>query len=308
MSEQSAGRKRHSHERAVRTPPGKRVSRVFVVLRDATEGFIDHRDLTLAASIAYYTALSLAPLLVLGLWLVASISPGAQNEFVEQIGVLGGSEARAATQLIVDNASANPSIGSLAGIVGIVLLILSATAVFSQLQTALNAIWQVDVKAGQQPISLVWDWVRRRLLSIGILAAIVFVLIVSLIVDAVLGMVFRHAGAVWEVVNQFAALVIFALLFAALFKFLPDARLSWRDTWLGAALTSVLFAAGKYAIGAYTANSGFAGAYGPAGSLAVLLVWVYYSATIFLFGAEIVQVMLLSRRGARKPQPYAKSD
>ena len=308
MSERNAERKRHSHERAASASLGKRVTRIFVVLRNAAEGFIDHGDLTLAASIAYYTALSLAPLLVLGLWLVASISPGAQNEFVEQIGVLGGSEARAATQLIVDNASANPSVGSLAGVVGIVLLILSATAVFSQLQTALNAIWRVDVKAGQQPINMVWGWVRRRLLSIGILAAIVFVLIVSLSVDAVLGMVLRHAGAVWEAVNQFAALVIFALLFAALFKFLPDARLSWRDTWLGAALTSVLFAVGKYAIGAYTASSGLAGAYGPAGSLAVLLVWVYYSATIFLFGAEIVQVMLLSRRGARKPQPYAKPD
>ena len=308
MSERNAERKRHSHERGASASLGKRVTRIFVVLRDAAEGFIDHGDLTLAASIAYYTALSLAPLLVLGLWLVASISPGAQNEFIEQIGVLGGSEARAATQLIVDNASANPSVGSLAGVVGIVLLILSATAVFSQLQTALNAIWRVDVKAGQQPINMVWGWVRRRLLSIGILAAIVFVLIVSLSVDAVLGMVLRHAGAVWEVVNQFAALVIFALLFAALFKFLPDARLSWRDTWLGAALTSVLFAVGKYAIGAYTASSGLAGAYGPAGSLAVLLVWVYYSATIFLFGAEIVQVMLLSRRGTRKPQPYAKPD
>ncbi len=308
MSERSAGRKRHSPEKAERASPGKRVSRVFGVLRDAAEGFIDHGDLTLAASIAYYTALSLAPLLVLGLWLVASISPGAQEQFVEQIGVLGGSEARAATQVIIDNASANPSIGSLAGVVGIALLILSATAVFSQLQTALNAIWQVDVKAGQQPINMVWDWVRRRLLSIGILAAIVFVLIVSLLVDAVLGIVFRYVGAVWEVVNQFAALVIFALLFAALFKFLPDARLSWRDTWLGAALTSVLFAVGKYAIGVYTANSGLASAYGPAGSLAVLLVWVYYSATIFLFGAEIVQAMLLSRRGSRKPQPYAKPD
>jgi membrane protein len=113
---------------------------------------------------------------------------------------------------------------------------------------------------------------------------------------------------VWDVANELISLIVFTSLFAALFKYLPDARLSWRDTWLGAALTSVLFAVGKYAIGAYTANSGLASAYGPAGSLAVLLVWVYYSATIFLFGAEIVQVMLLRRRGARKPQPYAKPD
>jgi len=307
MGERNAERKSRS-----RKPGGKilaRVSRVFVVARDAVEGFIEHGDLTFAASIAYYTALSLAPLLVLGLWVVASISPGAQSEFVDQIGVLGGSEAKAATQLIVDNASANPSIGSFAGLVGIVLLIFSATAVFSQLQTALNAIWHVDLKAGDQPIHLVWGWVRRRLLSIGILAAIVFVLIVSLAVDTALGVLLQHAGAAWDLVNQIVALIIFALLFAALFKFLPDARLSWRDTWLGAALTSVLFAAGKYAIGAYTAHSGVAGAYGPAGSLAVLLVWVYYSATIFLFGAEIVQVVLLKRKHREAtPQPYAKQD
>jgi len=137
----------------------------------------------------------------------------------------------------------------------------------------------------------------------------VFVLIVSLAVDTALGVLLQHAGAAWDLVNQIVALIIFALLFAALFKFLPDARLSWRDTWLGAALTSVLFAAGKYAIGAYTAHSGVAGAYGPAGSLAVLLVWVYYSATIFLFGAEIVQVVLLKRKHREAtPQPYAKQD
>lgn len=305
MSERNEGTS--GKDRAAESPI-RRIARIPGVLRDAAEGFIDHDDLTLAASIAYYTALSLAPLLVLGLWLVASISPGAQEEFIRQIGVLGGSEAKAATELIVENAASNPSIGSLAGIVGIALLILSATAVFSQLQTALNTIWQVDLKKGTQPMHLVWDWVRRRMLSIGILAAIVFVLVVSLLVDAVLGLLFRSTDEAWDVVNQVAALVVFALLFAALFKFLPDARLSWRDTWLGAVLTSALFAIGKYAIGAYTAHSGLAGAYGPAGSLAVLLVWVYYSATIFLFGAEIVQVVLTRRKGAPKPQPYAKPD
>jgi membrane protein len=265
----------------------------------AIGGFVDHGDLTLAASIAYYTALSLAPLLVLGLWLAASIDPKAQGELIDQIGFLAGNDARVAIQLIVDNASAKPSVGSVAGWLGIGVLLFSATAVFSQLQAALNAIWKVEQTIADKPAYLVWAWARRRLLSIGILAAVMFVLSVSLLVSAALAFVLSRSGPVWDVLNQLVAIAVFVCLFAALFKYLPDTRLSWRDTWIGAVATALLFAAGKFAIGQYLAHSAIGGAYGPAGSLVVLLVWVYYSAAIFLFGAELVQALVLARRGDR---------
>ena len=275
-------------------------------IEDVADGFVAHADLTLAASISYYTALSLAPLLVLGLWLAASVSPGAQTEIVHQIGQLAGDDAATAIQVIVDNASNRPSLGSIAGLLGVVLLLLSATAVFSQLQTALNVVWNVEA-AERDRASIVWGWVRRRLLSIGILAAFAFVLIVSLAISTMLSMLLSSSGEVWDLVNQIVAFFVFALLFAALFRYLPDRRMPWRETWFGAAITSLLFSAGKYAIGEYVSHTGLAGSYGPAGSLAVLLVWVYYSATIFLLGAEIARAMATVRtqRHGRANAPAA---
>ena len=263
---------------------------------NAINGFIDHGDLTLAASIAYYTALSLAPLLVLGIWLAASISPHAQADLVGQVGYLAGDDARVAVQLVVDNAASRPSAGSVAGWLGIGILIFSATAVFSQLQTALNTILNVSAPAVVSTRHLLWRWFRRRLLSIGILAAVTFVLIVSLSVSAILGVALPNHGTLWDVANELISLVVFTSLFAALFKYLPDARLSWRNTYAGASITALLFTAGKFAIGQYLAHTGVGGAYGPAGSFVVLLVWVFYSASIFLFGAEVVQALLVFER------------
>ncbi|MEO7430565.1 MAG: YihY/virulence factor BrkB family protein [Dokdonella sp.] len=267
----------------------------------AINGFIDHDDLTLAASIAYYTALSLAPLLVLGLWLAASVSPNAQAELIAQIGLLAGNDAQAAVQLIIENASSKPSAGSFAGLIGIGVLVFSATAVFSQLQGALNVILEVDAPPRTETTYLLLQWLRRRMLSIGILAAVTFVLMVSLVVSAVLGMLLPKEGEVWDMATQVITTIVFTVLFAALFKYLPDARLSWRHTVFGALITALLFTAGKYGIGAYLANSGVGGSYGPAGSLVVLLVWVFYSAAIFLFGAEIVQA-IATARGVRTAQ------
>jgi membrane protein len=272
---------------------------------NAINGFIDHGDLTLAASIAYYTALSLAPLLVLGIWLAASISPHAQLDLIGQIGYLAGDDARAAMQLIVDNASSRPSVGSVAGWLGIGILFFSATAVFSQLQTALNTILNLAAPINVDTRYLLWRWLRRRLLSIGILAAVTFVLIVSLSISAVLGVFLPSHGTIWDVANELVALAVFTSLFAALFKYLPDARLSWRNTFAGASITALLFTAGKFAIGQYLAHTSIGGAYGPAGSFVVLLVWVFYSASIFLFGAEVVQALLAMEKLPPTADPAA---
>lgn len=268
-----------------------RGARPLHVLRDAAAGFVAHGDLTLAASIAYYTAFSLAPLLVLALWLAASVTYGAQAELVSQVGALAGDQARQAVATIVANASQRPSFGGLAGLAGIVVLIVGASAVFSQLQTALNIVSGGADATPLRRTEAIKAWLRRRLLSFGLLAAFVFLLIVSLTVSTVLAVLLPRSGDAWEIVNQLIAFAVFALLFAGLFRYLPDRRPPWRAIRVAAAATALLFGLGKYAIGEYLAHSGVAGAYGPAGSLAVLLAWVYYSAAIFLFGAEMVRAL-----------------
>ena len=268
------------------------------VLRDAIRGFFRHAGLTLAASVAYYTALSLAPLLILGLWLGASVSPLAQAELVNQVNTLVGSAAGDAITLVVDNATRKPSLGSAAGIISILLMLFSASAVFSQLQKALNVIWGVQRLEDGKPGLFLRLWLRRRLLAIGIIAAFVFVFIVSLVVNTTLTLLLPQSESVWKVANETAGLLVFTLLFGALFRYLPDHRTAWRDIGLGALVTALLFSVGKYLISMYLAHSTLAGAYGPAGSVALMLVWVFYSAAIFLFGAELIGV-LAARRGGR---------
>ncbi|HZP67952.1 MAG TPA: YihY/virulence factor BrkB family protein [Rudaea sp.] len=270
----------------MRGPLSIKPTRLF---KDAVRGFAEHDDLTLAASISYYTALSLAPLLVLVLWIAASISPGAKIELVHQVALVAGPDAGEAVNAIVTAASRRPSLGSVAGVFGVAILVVAASAVFVQLQTALNLIW-ADRDDCERRSNAFLLWLRRRLLAMGILAAFAFLLIVSLVVSAMLAVLLPWHGPILDIVNQIVSLVVFALLFAGLFQLLPDKRVGWRDATAGAIVTAVLFAAGKFAIEEYLAHSGIAGSYGPAGSLAVILVWVYYSASIFLFGAECVRV------------------
>ena len=269
-----------------------------LVVRDALTGFFDHAALTLAASIAYYTALSLAPLLILGLWLSASISPTAQAELVNQVDALVGPAAGDAIKLVIDNAASRPSFGSTAGVISLLLMVFSASAVFSQLQTALNVIWGVQELGDPKPSLFLRLWLRRRLLAIGIIAAFVFVFVVSLVMNTTLVLLLPQSDSIWMVVNEGIGLVVFTILFAALFRYLPDQRTAWRNIGLGALVTAALFSVGKYVIGMYLARSPLAGAYGPAGSMALLLVWVFYSAVIFLFGAELIGAFA-KRRGER---------
>lgn len=279
----------------------------FSVLREVVRRFFSHAALTLSASIAYYTTLSLAPLLILGLWLGASISPLAQTELVEQVNALVGPAAGDAIELVVDNAARKPSLGSIAGIISVLLMLFSASAVFSQLQKALNVIWGVQSLEDGKPGLFLRLWLRRRLLAVGIIAAFVFVFIVSLLMNTTLALLLPEDESIWRWINDGAGLLIFTVLFAALYRYLPDHRIAWRDIGLGALLTAGLFSAGKYLISMYLAHSTLAGAYGPAGSVALLLVWVFYSAAIFLFGAELIGV-LATRRADATVKPNLKSE
>lgn len=271
------------------------------VVAHAVSRFINDDALTLCAALSFYTLLSFAPLLVLAVWASGSLAPGAQEAMLGQFGALAGEDARLAAQAVVDSASERPALGSLAGVLGVATSIVGATTVFAQLQSSLNTLWGIEAR----PHNAVWGWVRRRFLSIGVIAAIGFVLIVSLLVSSVLGLLLTRSGPVWDVLNQAISVAVFAGLFALLFRFLPDARLPWRTAAWGGAVTAVLFGIGKWVIGLYLASGDVGGAYGAAGSLVVLLVWVYYSAAIFFFGAELVQAWLEAHGGRIEPAAHA---
>ncbi len=264
-----------------------RVSPLKLARRVASD-FLADDVLTLSAALAFYTLLSFAPLLVLGVWASSSLAPGAQDAMLGQIQSLAGDDARLAAQAVVDSANKRPSLGSIAGIVGIVTSLVGATTVFAQLQASLNHIWGIKAK----PTNAIWGWLRRRVLSMGVILAIAFVLAASLLLSTALGAVLTRTGPLWDIVNQAVTAVVFGVLFALLFRYLPDARLRWRHAVLGGVVTAILFAIGKWLIGFYLARGDVGGAYGAAGSLVVLLVWVYYSGAIFFFGAELVQAWL----------------
>ena len=259
-------------------------------IRAAVVGFVDHDDLTLAASLAYYTALSLAPLVILALWTAGALSWNAQDALVSEVRRVAGDAVARTVGTVIDSAQLHPALGSVAGWLGVIVLVMGAAAVFAQLQLALNIIFGVQSPAHAPSTYWVVRWLRRRLLSVGILASATFVLIVSLVVSAFLAMILpSDERIVAAVVNNGATLIALAALFSALFRYLPDTHLSWRDTSTGALLTAILFAIGKAAIARYVTRTSAGSAYGPAGSFVVLLVWVYYSAAIFLFGAEWIQ-------------------
>lgn len=270
---------------------------------DAVHGFFADGVLALSASLAFYTMLSFAPLLVLVIWLSTLTGYDTRQMLLDQLAGIAGPGARTTAATIYDSARERPSLGSITGIASIVMALVGATTVFAQLQTSLNRIFGIRARPGRA----LWGWLRQRVLSVGVIAAFGFVLIVSLLASALLGMLLSRSGAAWDVANQIISTAIMAVLFAVLFRYLPDARLPWRKVMWGGLITALLFALGKWAIGLYLASGSISGVYGAAGSLAVLLVWMYYSGAIFFFGAEVVHAW--ARAGdARLPlPPHAES-
>jgi len=264
--------------------------------------FADDDCLSLAGALAFYTALSLAPLLVVLLRIASFMGESAQQSFVGQVQGVVGEQAGAGVKVIIDSADKQPGWGSIAGIISLIILIFSATGVFAQLQFSLNRIWNVEAK----PSEGVWGWLRKRLLSMGMIVAIAFLLLVSLAASAILGMVIPSEWIIWQVVNLGVSLVVFTLLFAVMYKYLPDVTIHWRDVWTGAIVTAVLFAAGKFGIELYLANSSTASAYGAAGSLLVLLIWVYYASLLVFLGAEYTQVNARLRGSPIEPSAHAQ--
>jgi membrane protein len=262
---------------------------MWSLAKEAVRAWSDDYAPSMGAALAYYTLFSIAPLLLIVI-AVAGFAFGAEaarGEIFEQLsGLMGASGAQAIEDLL--RSADRPGAGTLAMLAGVVTLLMGATAVFGELQNSLDRIWRAPARKQQQG----WlNLVRSRLLSFGMILAIAFLLMVSLALSAVLS-----AIGEWRLLDTAASFALVTLLFAAIYKIIPRVRIAWRDVWVGAAVTAALFALGKFLIGLYLGKSSVASAFGAAGSLVAVMVWVYYSAQIFLLGAEFTRLYAHARR------------
>ena len=265
------------------------MKKIWSILKAAFRDFLADGAMAWAAAIAFYTALSFAPIVLLLISVGDFIGRDTREGMIDEVQRVLGDEAGGIIETIVSNAEQQQGNGTVAFLVSLGVTLFSASAVFGQLQVALNHIWEVKPAPGGGGLSSVWTWLRKRLLSMGMVLAIAFLLIASLVASAVVSYVVPADGTAAHLGTIAVSLVIFVPLFALMFKYLPDAKVQWIDVIFGAVLTSILFLIGKTLIGLYLGMSGVGSAYGAAGSLILLLVWVYYSAIILLFGAEITQ-------------------
>jgi membrane protein len=283
----------------------------FSLLNETFAQWLADKSPQLGAALAYYTVFSLAPLILVLLVVVGLIfhsdPAGAWNKITEQMSYFLDKSAMDVVQNIAQKA-AQPNKGLLATIIGVLVALFGASGVFGQLQDALNTIWGVKAKPGGG----IWGFLRSRFLSFAMVGGVCFLLLVSLTVESVLKG-FSHwvqgmlpggiviALAVYWIFD----LAVIILLFALIFKFLPDAKIRWRDVWIGAAMTAIFFAIGKWALGLYLGSGSAASAYGAVSSLITLLLWVYYSSQILLFGAEFTQVYACQAGRGIEPDQYA---
>lgn len=257
--------------------------------------FIELDILTHAASLAFYALLSLAPLLVLLLWLTASLYGSAQEAIVDQVGELAGREAASVADTVIANADQRPGIGSIAGLWSTLLLFVGATAVFARLQDALNLIFRTD--AARLPG--LRAWIRKRVLSFGVVLALGFLLLVATTVSTVLQLILAGMPSLLPVFGSLASMALYALSFALLYHFLPDRRVRWRQALFGGLITAGLFVLGRWAIGIYLASAAPGSAYGSMGAMVLLLVWMYYAAVVF-FGGALITAVIDERARARR--------
>jgi membrane protein len=269
-------------------------TQLWTLLKETFTAWNDDKVPRHGAALAYYTVLSLVPLLVVIIAIIGLIlgHEVVQNHLLEQIGNMVGPQSAEAIKDMLQRAS-GPSSGIVASILATGTLLFGASGVFAQLQDSLNSIWGVKPKAGRG----LWGLIQDRFMSFAALLGTGFLLLVSLVLSAALSAFGKWFGG-WLPAPEFVlqglelllSLAVITGLFAMMFKVLPDAEVAWRDVWVGAVLTALLFTIGKFVIGLYLGKSDVGSAYGAAGSLVIILVWVYYSAQIVLFGAEFTQV------------------
>jgi len=267
----------------------------------AIEGFNDDELMTRAAALAFYSALSLAPLLILLMWLLATLHSAWQQDLAESLTGLVGAHAADAVTSVVENAKSQPHVENVAGLVGLGVMFFTASAVFAQLQGTLNRVWRVKPKPG----AAVSAWLRARAHAFALLVGIGFMLIVSFVVSGIIHTLVAQHTIAWQISEAAASLIVFTLAFGAMYKVLPDAKIDWSDALNGAILTALLFMVGEAAIGVYISHSHVGDAYGPAGAFVVLLTWVYYSSIIVLIGAELTRALADARGKPIRPDAHA---
>jgi len=280
---------------------------LLTVLKETASSWLEDNAMRLSAALSLYTILSLAPLLVITLKIVSVVwrdAQAARQQVMTQMSNLMGGQAAGAIQAMLDNGSKHGN-GLIAAIVRTAVLIFSATGVFAELQDSMNTIWGVKPKPNQG----IWGFVRNRLLSMAMVFGIAFLLLVSMFITSLLTTLAKSVAgnSTWVayIGDLLLSFAIITLLFAAIFKFLPDVKLAWRHVWRGAALTAVLFILGKYGLGLYFKYATPTSAFGAAGSLAAVLLWVYYSSFILFFGAEFTKVWARSHGRGIVPEPHA---
>ena len=266
---------------------------MHAVLSRSVNAWIDHRAGSKGAALAFYALFSIMPILILAIAGAGYFfgAEAAQGEIIAQVeGLVGRNGAQAIQALLAD--ARDPASGLAATMVASVLLLVGATSVFVELKGSLDEMWGIEPPKGLA----ILVFLRTQLHSFGLVLVLAFLLLVSLVISAALAVLERYAGGTWSssydilaILSWVIAFGVIASLFAVIYKVLPDAPLSWRDVWIGAAFTAGLFSLGKYMIGLYLAHSGVASSFGAAGSLIALLLWVYYSAQIFFLGAEFTR-------------------
>jgi membrane protein len=288
----------------------------FAIARKTVTAWMAHNASSTGAAIAFYTLFAIAPIVVIAVGIASTIlgSEVANAHILDQIRALIGDTGAAAVQTLLAGLYQQHRSGVMAAI-GVVTLVIGATSVFAELQNALSVIWATPERTG---VAGLWEFIRTRFLSLGMILGVGFLLLVSLIASASLTLVGSWLGsfiAQWQTVlsalNQIVAFAMTTLLFALIYKYIPREKIAWGDVWIGSLVTATLFTIGKLVIGAYLGRNALTSAYGAAGSFVVLLLWVYYSAQIFLLGAEFTCVFAYRRGsrvtpgGARVPQPPA---
>ena len=284
-----------------------RLKQGWSLLKEAVQAWSNDYAPSMGAALSYYTLFSIAPLLLIVIavagWFFGD--EAVRGELTAQLQWLMGEEGAKAIEGMIAAAS-EPKEGMIATLVGIFVLLLGATTVFGELQNSLDRIWRAPA---QEKTGGVWRLLHSRLLSIGMILCLAFLLMVSLVFDAVL----QSFGKMWgtggwqvfaQVLNALVAFGLTTVVFAMIYKLMPRAKIEWHDVWVGAAVTAILFTAGKFLIGLYIGKSAVASSFGAAGALVVVMIWVYYSAQIFLLGAEFTWVYAHthgSRRGQARP-------
>jgi membrane protein len=285
------------------------LKRTWSLLKETISEIGEDKVPRMAASLAYYTLLSLSPLLVVAVAVSGLVfgQDAARGQIAGQLSQFFGPQASDAIEAMIAHAR-TPSSGVLGTVVGVVVLLLGASGVFGELQDSLNTIWEVKSKPNRGVVGLV----RDRFISFTMVVGVAFMLLVSLVISAglhALGEWFTRLGAgtewLWEGINFAVSLGVISLLFALVFKVVPDVKIAWRDVWTGAVVTALLFGLGKFLIGIYMGKASVASPYGAAGSLVVIVVWVYYSAHILFFGAEFTQVYARARGASVEPAANA---